>query len=133
MELISDGLLLAAALAAIFYCWAISARLGALKRQSGELATRLDEFNASLAEAGKMITAARTAAESESGMLTELVVEARALQERVETATAALNRATRKGKPAKPRIDPEDEADADAELLEGMKRLASRRRAREVS
>lgn len=124
MDLISDGLLIAAALAAVFYCWAISARLAGLKRQSAELSTRLDEFNTNLAEARKLITETRESAASEAANLSALIAQANLLQDRLDNPPAASNRGGRK------MTTKGSQAVSEAEIKASMKKLAAQTRAR---
>ncbi len=92
MELIADGLLLAAALVAIFYCWAVNRRLGHLKKQSAELTGRLAHLDKTVTEVRAAIAEGRSLAEEERERLGHLVRNADTLRRDLQRAAVTLEK-----------------------------------------
>ena len=92
MDLIADGLLLAAALVAIFYCWAVNRRLGQLKRQSADLTGKLAGLDKTVAEVRAAIAEGRELAEKERDRLGHLVRNADDLRRDLQRAAVTLEK-----------------------------------------
>ena len=92
MTLIADGLLLAAALAAIFYCGAMTRRLAELQRQSSVLTERLTNLDTTVLEVRTIIAEGRSLAEAERDSLGNLVQSAERLRTDLKKAAATLER-----------------------------------------
>jgi len=92
MDLIADGLLLAAALAAIFYCWAVNRRLGHLKQQSADLTAKLVHLDKTVTEVRAAIAEGRTLAEQEQDRLGHLVKNADSLRRDLQRAAVTLEK-----------------------------------------
>lgn len=106
MDLIADGLLLAAALAAIFYCWAVNRRLGHLQRQSADLTAKLLNLDSTVTEVRAAIAEGRSLAEQEQDRLGHLVKNADNLRRDLQRAAVTLEKSVgRSGRddPAEPR------------------------------
>lgn len=127
MTLIADGLLLAAALAAIFYCWAVNRRLGNLQRQSTELTKKLAHLDVTVADVRSAIVEGRSLAEQERDRLGHLVSNADRLRRDMERAATVLQRAANKA-PAPPKEQPPRESS-----LSRVKRINRGQARRDVS
>lgn len=107
MTLIADGLLLAAALAAIFYCWAVNRRLGNLHKQSSDLTSKLGNLDRTVSEVRAAIAESRSLAEQERARLGDLMENADRVRRDLRNAASVLEKsggATTSApvKPAKP-------------------------------
>jgi len=107
MDLIADGLLLAAALAAIFYCWAVNRRLGNLKQQSADLTSRLLHLDETVTEVRAAIAEGRTLAEQEQDRLGHLVKNADNLHRDLQRAAVTLEKSVSRSE----RVDTDDRPD----------------------
>lgn len=92
MDLISDGLLLAAAVAAIFYCFVVSRRLGGLKKQSADLTEKLGQLDATISQVRVVLSEGRQLAIVENDRLNETLDHARRLRADLRRATGALEK-----------------------------------------
>jgi|GEM_PF-3232843 len=97
MNLIADGLLLAAALVAIFYCWAVNRRLGQLKRQSVDLTEKLSHLDKTVTEVRAAIAEGRSLAEEERDRLGHLVKNADSLRRDLQRAAVTLEKSVGRG------------------------------------
>jgi len=93
MELISDGLLLAAAMTAIFYCFAINRRLGVIRKQSAELMSKLGALDETVARVETAIAQGREFAKSETENLKDLCARADTLRRDLRHAIGAFEQA----------------------------------------
>jgi len=96
MDLIADGLLLAAALVAIFYCWAVSRRLGQLQKQAADLTGKLENLDKTVREVRSAIAEGRTLAEQERDRLGHLVKNADTLRRDLQRAAVTLEKSVSK-------------------------------------
>jgi hypothetical protein len=119
MALISDGLLLAATLAAIFYCFFVSRRLGGLKKQSADLTVKLAELDETISHVRVAISEGRELAVVENDRLKEMLEQAERLRSDLRKATASLEKSLSK--------DAENrELDRDQDPVSRIKRLQRR-------
>ena len=93
MELISDGLLLAAAMTAIFYCFAINRRLGIIRKQSAELMTKLGALDETVARVETAIAQGRDLAKLVTENLKDLCARADTLRRDLRHAIGAFEQA----------------------------------------
>ncbi len=93
MELISDGLLLAAAMTAVFYCFAINRRLGTIRKQSAELMTKLGALDETVARVETAIAQGRDFAKTETENLKDLCARADTLRRDLRHAMGAFEQA----------------------------------------
>jgi len=126
MILISNGLLLAAALAAIFYCFVVSRRLGGLKRQSVDLTEKLGQLDETVSQVRAAILEGRALATAEDARLESLCKQADRLRNDLRRATAAL------GETIAERTPPLEEDDGD-DHVSRIKRLQRRQKMRTAS
>lgn len=126
MALISDGLLLAAAIAAIFYCWAVSRRLGGLKQQSADLTAKLSQLDETVAGVRAAISEGRDLAAAENERLNEVMECADKLRVDLKCATLAYENSN-SNEPAAEEPDENDDA------LARIKRLNRRQKSRIAS
>jgi len=92
MDLIADGLLLAAALAAIFYCWAVNRRLANLQKHSADLTGKLANLDRTVTEVRAAIAEGRSLAELEQDRLGNLVKNADNLRRDLQRAAVTLEK-----------------------------------------
>lgn len=107
MDLIADGLLLAAALVAIFYCWAVNRRLGQLKQQSADLTGKLAHLDKTVTEVRTAIAEGRSLAEQERDRLGHLVKNADSLRRDLQRAAVTLEKTV--GRRSPPTLRAEEE------------------------
>lgn len=135
MELISNGLLLAAAMTAIFYCFAINRRLGAIRRQSADLTVKLGALDDTVSRVETLIARSRDQAETESSRLNELCSRSDTLRRDLRLAIGAFETARAEAEAAS---DAEQQAVAQRvrkkeEPLARIKRLQGTDRRRSAS
>jgi len=130
MDLIADGLLLAAALVAIFYCWAVNRRLGQLKKQSADLTGKLTNLDRTVMEVRTAIAEGRSLAEEERDRLGHLVKNADSLRRDLQRAAVTLeNSASRTAPEPAPAPQPKPRESN----LARVKRLNQSKTRRDVS
>ncbi len=126
MSLISDGLLLAAAVAAIFYCFVVSRRLGGLKRQSADLTTKLGELDRTVSQVRVAISEGRELANAENERLNEIRKQTDRLRRELLSARSTLEKSIAK-QPAASAPPVEDDP------ISRIKRLQRRQKVRSAS
>ena len=130
MDLIADGLLLAAALVAIFYCWAVNRRLGQLKKQSADLTGKLTNLDKTVMEVRTAIAEGRSLAEEERDRLGHLVKNADSLRRDLQRAAVTLENSA--SRPA-PEPVPTPQPKPRESNLARVKRLNQSKTRRDVS
>jgi len=126
MALISDGLLLAAAVAAIFYCFFVSRRLGGLKKQAADLTAKLGELDKTVSQVRVAIAEGRELAEAEKGRLTEMRTQSDRLRRELQSARGTLEKSL-----SRQTTDVEKPAEEDP--ISRIKRLQRRQKVRSAS
>lgn len=91
MALIADLILVAAALAAGFYCFVLSRRLAAFKDAESGIGSVVSALSAQVDELSNSVTAARKAANASSGSLSELTARAEDVAQRLELMVASMH------------------------------------------
>ncbi len=130
MDLIADGLLLSAALVAIFYCWAVNRRLGHLKKQSADLTDKLANLDKTVMEVRAAIAEGRSLAEEERDRLGHLVKNADNLRRDMQRAAMTLEKSAKR---VEPEPEPAPKPVERESSLSRVKRLNQPKKRRDVS
>jgi len=133
MDLIADGLLLAAALAAIFYCWAVNRRLANLQKHSADLTGKLANLDRTVTELRAAIAEGRSLAELEQDRLGNLVKNADNLRRDLQRAAVTLEKSVGKAESAAPPAPAPAPAPERESGLARVKRLNQSKNRRDVS
>ncbi|MEO1291237.1 MAG: hypothetical protein AAFV62_00175 [Pseudomonadota bacterium] len=80
MDMIADGLTIAAALAAVFYCWSLNRKLAALKDTDQGLGASIKTLAETVEKARTTLAEAKTNAREEQSRLASLIAQARELE-----------------------------------------------------
>ncbi|MEO0387963.1 MAG: hypothetical protein AAF281_10595 [Pseudomonadota bacterium] len=92
MELIADGLLIAAAATAALYCWVLSRRLTALRNLDRGLGGAIASLSAQVEETRSSLAEAKAATREQSRDLSDLTARAEVAAGRLEMMLAALHK-----------------------------------------